>query len=46
MKTPITILYRCKIYSLGCPPKADLYCELDLAEHLQSEEIARKLLFR
>ena len=38
--------YRCKTYSLGYPPKADINRALDLAEHLESEEISRKLLLR
>ena len=37
---------KCKTYSLGYPPKADINRALDLAEHLESEEIARKLLLR
>lgn len=38
--------YKCKTYSLGYPPRADLDHALDLAEHLESEEIARKLSLR
>lgn len=38
--------YKCKTYSLGYPPKADLDRALDLAEHLESEEIYRKLSLR
>jgi hypothetical protein len=38
--------YRCKAYSLGYPPRVDLDRALDLAEHLESEEIARKLSLR
>lgn len=38
--------YKCKTYSLGYPPCADLDHALDLAEHLESEEIARKLSLR
>jgi hypothetical protein len=38
--------YKCKSFSLGYPPKADINRALDLAEHLESEEIARKLLLR
>jgi len=47
MDIPKTIKpYKCKTYSLGFPPRADLDRALDLAEHLESEEIARKLLLR
>ncbi len=38
--------YKCKTFSLGYPPRADLDHALDLAEHLESEEIARKLSLR
>jgi len=38
--------YRCRTYSLGYPPRADLDRSLDLAERLESEEIARKLALR
>lgn len=38
--------YKCKTYSLGYPPRADLDHALDLAEDLESEEIVRKLLLR
>lgn len=38
--------YKCKTNSLGYPPKADLDRALDLAEHLESEEIYRKLSLR
>lgn len=38
--------YKCKTFSLGYPPHADLDRALDLAEHLESEEIARKLSLR
>jgi len=38
--------YKCKTYSLGYPPRADLDHALDLAEHLESEEIVRKLSLR
>ena len=38
--------YKCKSYSLGYPPRADLDRALDLADHLESEEIARKLSLR
>ena len=38
--------YKCKTYSLGYPPRADLDRALDLAEQLESEEIARKLSLR
>jgi len=38
--------YKCKTYSLGYPPRADLDHALALAEHLESEEIARKLSLR
>lgn len=36
--------YKCKSYSLGYPPRADLDHALELADGLESEEIARKLL--
>ncbi len=35
--------YKCKSYSLGYPPRAGLDHALNLADHLESEEIARKL---
>lgn len=45
-KPKTTKPYKCKTYSLGYPPRADLDHALDLAEHLESEEIARKLSLR
>jgi hypothetical protein len=38
--------YKCKAYSLGYPPGADLDHALNLADRLESEEIARKLSLR
>ena len=38
--------YKCKAYSLGYPPSADLDHALNLADRLESEEIARKLSLR
>lgn len=38
--------YKCKSYSLGYPPRADLDHSLNLADRLESEEIARKLSVR
>ena len=38
--------YKCRTFSLGYPPKADLDRALDLAEHLEAEEIVRKLELR
>ena len=38
--------YKCKAYSLGYPPGADLDHTLSLVDHLESEEIARKLSLR
>ncbi len=38
--------YKCRTFSLGYPPLADLDRALDLAERLESEEIARKLALR
>ena len=38
--------YKCKVYSLGYPPSADLDHALNLADRLESEEIARKLSLR
>jgi hypothetical protein len=38
--------YKCKAYSLGYPPSADLNHALNLADRLESEEIARKLSLR
>lgn len=38
--------YKCRSFSLGYPPLADLDRALDLAERLESEEIARKLALR
>ena len=38
--------YKCKAYSLGYPPFADLDHALNLADRLESEEIARKLSLR
>jgi hypothetical protein len=38
--------YKCKSYSLGYPPRADLDRALNLADRLESEEIARKLALR
>jgi hypothetical protein len=35
--------YKCKSFSLGFPPREDLDRALDLAERLDTEEIARKL---
>jgi cobalamin-dependent methionine synthase I len=47
MGTPrISKPYECKTYSLGYPPCADLDHALDLVEHLESEEIVRKLSLR
>jgi hypothetical protein len=45
-KSRISKPYKCKTYSLGYPPRADLDHALDLVEHLESEEIARKLSLR
>ncbi len=45
-KRKVSKPYKCKSFSLGYPPKADINRALDLAEHLESEEIARKLLLR
>jgi hypothetical protein len=45
-KSRISKHYRCKTYSLGYPPRADLDHALDLAEYLESEEILRKLSLR
>jgi hypothetical protein len=38
--------YKCKTFSLGYPPSADLDHALNLADRLESEEIARKLALR
>jgi hypothetical protein len=38
--------YKCRSYSLGYPPLADLDRALNLADRLESEEIARKLALR
>jgi hypothetical protein len=38
--------YKCKTYSLGYPPSADLDRSLSLADRLESEEVARKLSLR
>ena len=38
--------YKCKAHSLGYPPSADLDHALNLADRLESEEIARKLSLR
>jgi hypothetical protein len=38
--------YKCKSFSLGYPPRADLDHALDVAERLEAEEIARKLSLR
>ena len=38
--------YKCKAYSLGYPPSADLDHALNIADRLESEEIARKLSLR
>jgi hypothetical protein len=38
--------YKCKSYSLGYPPRADLDHALSLVDRLESEEIARKLSLR
>ena len=38
--------FKCKTYSLGYPPSADLDHALNLADRLESEEIARKLSLR
>ena len=38
--------YKCKSYSLGYPPRADLDHALNLADRLESDEIARKLSLR
>ena len=38
--------YKCKTYSLGYPPSADLDHALNLVDRLESEEIARKLSLR
>ncbi len=38
--------YKCPVFSLGNPSSYNLDHALDLAEHLESEEIARKLLLR
>jgi len=38
--------YKCKTFSLGYPPRADLDHALDLAEKLEAEEISRKLSLR
>jgi hypothetical protein len=47
MKRPTPVKpYKCKTYSLGYPPRADLDHALDLAELMESEEIIRKLSLR
>jgi hypothetical protein len=38
--------YKTRTFSLGHPPRGDLDRALDLAESLESEEIARKLELR
>lgn len=38
--------YKCKTYSLGYPPRADLDHALELVDQLESEEIFRKLSLR
>ena len=38
--------YKLKAYSLGYPPGANLDRALNLADHLESEEIERKLSLR
>ena len=38
--------YRCPVFSLGHPASYDLDRALDMAENLESEEIARKLKLR
>lgn len=38
--------YKCKSYSLGYPPRADIDHALMLADQLESDEMARKLLLR
>lgn len=38
--------YECSVFSLGNASSYNLDHALDLAEHLESEEIARKLLLR
>ena len=38
--------YVCPVFSLGNPSSYNLDRALDLAEHLESEEITRKLLLR
>ena len=45
-KPRISKPYKCKTYSLGYPPRADLDRALDLAGQLESEEIIRKLSLR
>ncbi|MCP4370132.1 MAG: DUF2191 domain-containing protein [Deltaproteobacteria bacterium] len=38
--------YKCKSFSLGYPPSANLDHALNLADRLESEEITRKLSLR
>jgi len=38
--------YKCRSYHLGYPPRADLDHALEIADRLESDEIARKLLLR
>ncbi|MFW6148077.1 MAG: DUF2191 domain-containing protein [Thermodesulfobacteriota bacterium] len=45
-KSRISRPYKCKAYSLGYPPLADLDHALDLVDQFESEEIIRKLSLR
>ena len=38
--------YKCRSFSLGHPPKTDIDRALKLADEIESDEIARKLLLR
>ena len=38
--------YRCKIYSMGYPPKGNLDKALEIAMALEDEEVSRKLKLR
>ena len=38
--------YKCKSFSLGHPPRADIDRSLLLADQIESDEISRKLLLR
>jgi len=38
--------YKCRTYSLGYPPRANLDRALEIADQLESEEISRKLTLR